>query len=276
VDGWETLLLREQFVSDGFCLSEPLIDPDTIAGAMRAVDAVLAGRYETGTAPIYRNWSPGDMPRTLVKVDLPHTCDRTLQRLVGDTRIGRWAARVLDAEFVQLWACELIVKYPEPGSEADRSGVIGWHQDDRFWEHWTGEAFTVWLALVDIDERMGPVRYVAGSHKWGPQEQARFFFQTDLPAQRALIGTPAGFTWREFSATIPAGSASMHHRLTLHASGVNRTTLPRIGIAMHLRTERAHLVRTERPPFHTPDLIDYYACPVLTGTDHRKPTLGRR
>lgn len=41
------------------------------------------------------------------------------------------------------------------------SGVIGRHQDDRFWGHWVGEVFTLWLALVDVDERMGLVRYVS-------------------------------------------------------------------------------------------------------------------
>ena len=53
--------------------------------------------------------------------------------------------------------------------------------------------------------------------------------------------------------------------LTLHASEPNRANRPRIGIAMHLRTERARLLPTSEPPFHTPDLLDPFACPVLFG-----------
>jgi hypothetical protein len=271
VNGCELSRLQEQYASDGFCLSEPLVDPDTLINARQAVDATMAGWYETGTAPIYRNWSPGDVPRSLIKIDLPHLCDRTIQRLVGDPRIGRWAARILNAEFVQLWACELIYKRPEPA----HSGVIGWHQDDRFWDHWAGEVFTLWLALVDVDDSMGPVKYVAGSHKWGIQDEARSFFQTDLPAQRTRIGAPSGHIWREVSATLLAGSVSMHHRLTLHASEANRAKAPRIGFAMHLRTERAHMIPTSKPPFHRPDLLDSYACPVLVGKGSNELALER-
>jgi hypothetical protein len=63
----------------------------------------------------------------------------------------------------------------------------------------------------------------------------------------------------------------VHQRLTLHASGPNHTDMPRVGPAIHLRTERARLIATPKPPFHRPDLSDPYACPVLT----ERPRRGR-
>jgi hypothetical protein len=117
---------------------------------------------------------------------------------------------------------------------------------------------------------MGPVRYVHGSHQWGSRQAARFFFQTGLDEQRRVIGTLPGRCWREEAAALlPAGAASMHHRLTLHSSGSNYGDSPRIGLAIHLRTERARLVTTSQPPFHSPDLSDPYACPVLAGRPAR-------
>lgn len=255
---------RGRYVADGFCLSQPLVDPGTVVKARRAAEAIVYGRYETGITPIYRNWAPGDQRRSLVKIDLPHLCNRTLQRLVSDHGIGAWVAALLQAKFVQVWACELLYKLPEPTPGPDQ-GVVGWHQDHHSFDHWAGEICTLWLALTDVGENDGPVRYVAGSYRWGLLEEARFFFQTDLDEQRNQIGTPVGKAWREVGATLPAGAASMHHRMTLHASGPNHSDTPRIGIAMHLRTERARLVPTSEPPFHTPDLADSYACPVLVG-----------
>ncbi len=254
-----------QWYEEGYCISPSLIHPETLNRARAAVAAVMAGEYETAVSPIYRNWNPGDPPRSLVKIDLPHLCNRDIQQLVADPKIGAWAASVLDAAFVQLWACELIDKFPETCPGPQCHGVIGWHQNDRLWGHWVGEVFTLWLALVDVEKRMGPVRYVAGSHQWGVREQARFFFETDLERQRSSIGAPPGHTWHEVSATLPAGAVSMHHRLTIHASESNRSDEPRVGLALHLRTERARLVPTPEQPFHSPDLRDSYACPVLFG-----------
>lgn len=124
-----------------------------------------------------------------------------------------------------------------------------------------------WLAA----QRMGPVRYVEASHRWGQREAARFFFETNLDEQQDRIGTPAGRVWRETTAAIPAGAVSVHQRLTLHASGPNHSDMPRLGLAIHLRTERARLIATPEPPFHRPDLSDPYACPVLT----ERPRRGR-
>jgi len=145
----DRLRLRQRYEEEGYCISPPLIHPTTLDRARAAVAAVMAGEYETDVSPIYRNWNPGDAPRSLVKIDLPHLCNRDIQQLVTDPKIGAWAAGVLGAKFVQLWACELIYKFPEAQLEPQRYGVIGWHQDDHFWAHWAGDVFTLWLALLD-------------------------------------------------------------------------------------------------------------------------------
>lgn len=160
--------LRQRYEVEGYCISPPLVHPETLDRAQEAVAAVMAGEHETAVSPIYRNWRAGDPPRSLVKIE-------------------------------------------------------------------------------------------------GTREQARFFFDTDLERQRNSIGTPPGHTWHEVPATLPAGAVSMHHRLTIHASEPNRSDVPRIGLALHLRTERAQLVPTPEPPFHQPDLRDSYAYPVLFG-----------
>jgi len=267
----ENAHVRQKYAAEGYCVSPPLIGRARLNRARTAVEAVIAGRYDTGVPPIYRNWSPGDPPRALVKIDLPHLCNWDLQQLVADPSIGAWAAGVLGANFLQLWACELIYKFPDRArSKAEDQGVIGWHQDDNFWSHWDGEVLTLWLALVDVDARMGPVRYVIGSHRWGAQENACFFSETDLDTQRRLIDAPPGRSWREVAPTLQAGAVSMHHRMTIHGSERNRSGVARVGLALHIRTEHARLLPTSEPPFHRPDPLDTHACPVLFGVAPQK------
>jgi hypothetical protein len=163
VTGGEMNSTRGRYRADGYCVSGPLLDESAIAQARLAAGRVIAGCYETGVKPLYRNWNLGDPPQSLVKIDLPHLSDRMIQRVVSDHRIGEWVAGLLDARLVQMWACELICKFPQAEPLLAQDGAVGWRQDDHSFRHWAGEICTVWLALVDVDTLMGPVRYARNS-----------------------------------------------------------------------------------------------------------------
>jgi hypothetical protein len=84
----------------------------------------------------------------------------------------------------------------------------------------------------------------------------------------------AGVAFR--SATEPFDTATAMGRMLVQMLGMfaqseRDTIIDRVGLAIHLRTERARLVATPEPPFHWPDLADPYACPVLT----EQPPAGR-
>lgn len=127
----------------------------------------------------------------------------------------------------------------------------------------------MWVALDDVHEDMGAVRYVVGSHRWTLRDESNYFFDDDLDDQRRRISASVAESWIERVATLRAGEVTLHSRRTLHASGPNKGQRPRLGLAVHLRTERSHLVVTDEPPFHSPDLADRYACPVLFDRDAR-------
>ncbi|MDG2123620.1 MAG: phytanoyl-CoA dioxygenase family protein, partial [Verrucomicrobiales bacterium] len=80
-------------------------------------------------------------------------------------------------------------------------------------------ALTMWMALEDVDEENGCVRYVKGSHLKGMREHGRtgtlgfsqgltdFGREEDLAAEEAM---PAA-----------AGDLLAHHALTIHRAGGN-------------------------------------------------------
>ena len=61
------------------------------------MDAVIAGDYETGVAPHWRRWNPGDDEARLRKIDQPQLCDRTIARFIDNEAIGRAAAELTGA-----------------------------------------------------------------------------------------------------------------------------------------------------------------------------------
>ena len=249
--------VTESFDTDGFCLFPDLIPPELVERVIPRMDAVVNGDYATGTKPHMIHFGPDDPPDKLRKIDQPHLCDPVILELVSHPAIGRAVAGLLDASLVQVWATQLLVKPPTTTDV----GNIGWHQDMQHWRKWwKGEVGTVWVALSDVTQESGPMRFVRGSYAWGLNENPSFFGDPDHSAQRKSIPKPPGATWEEVPALLQPGSASFHHRFTYHGSGPNRCAKPRRSFALHLRTERADVVGSS---VYTDHLDDEAICPVL-------------
>ncbi len=111
-------------------------------------------------------------------------------------------------------------------------GATPWHQDNIWWHSNPPAMATIWIALDDVDDDNGAVRYVRGSHD-------RLIEHT-LPVQ-----DPQGMTYnvldpsrvpqdRVVSFAVPAGHAVMHHCLTIHGSPENRSPRPRRAYTVHV------------------------------------------
>lgn len=246
-----------RFAEDGFCFTPPLLEPELIAAAVTRMDAVIAGEYATGVAP-YGRFEPHGAAG-LRKIDQVHVCDPVLRQVCTHPAIGAWAARLLGAQRIQLWAVQLLLKPPESGA----AGAIGFHQDRWYWRYWTedSEVFTAWIALSDVTAASGPMRFVRGSHRWGTLVEGDYF-NPALQSPRELHGVAAEVALEEVPAILPPGAVSYHHRLTLHGSGPNRTRQPRRALALHLRTERSAPV-PGASDYYISHLEDPDLCPVL-------------
>ena len=193
---------RRRYETDGFYVCGPLIAENLVERVPGRMDAVLAGEYETGAAPI-RYWNPEDGPTKLRMIDQPHLSDRTIRELVSSPQIGAAAAMLTGARMIQVWAVSLLHK-PAGG---DKHGKVGWHQDLQLWqEMWEGDSrlLTAWVAVSEVTAESGPVRFVPGSHRWGLLGQSEF----ENPDQ-APVRVPDGERWEEVPALLsPARSAS--------------------------------------------------------------------
>lgn len=254
----ETSTLTERFERDGFAFTPPILPPDLVRRAVERMDAVIQGEYATGRAPCSRCWNPGDDPKKICKIDNAQVCDPVILELISHPEIGRWAAEATGARMVQVWSTQLLYK-PLGGETA---GNVGWHQDRQYWKYWDGEVFTAWLALCDIDSAIGPVTFVRGSHRWG-ELSGGDFFGGDLNVLRGKMTIPNGAAWEEVEGLLPAGAMSLHHRLTIHGSGPNRTQRPRRSFALHLRTEKSGRVASVPDGGYASHLDEPGYCPVI-------------
>ena len=174
--------LRARFDRDGFVIAPPLVEAALVEEAIEHMDAVIAAEYETGVAPHGRKWNPGDDEARLRKIDQPQLCDRMIQRLIAQPAIGAAAAELTGASRVQVWGVQLLYK-PSGGGAA---GNVGWHQDQQYWLRWwtaDSEIFTCWLALSEVTEAAGAMRFIPGSQRWGLLNEGDFY-EAEIDKQR--------------------------------------------------------------------------------------------
>jgi ectoine hydroxylase-related dioxygenase (phytanoyl-CoA dioxygenase family) len=247
-----------------YCHTAPVLSPGEIAATLRGMEQVRDGHYETGIPPEDSPWKPGNDPRTLCKIEMAQQCNRAIMTAVANSRLGEVAAGITGASMIQAWWVQLLIK-PPVSPEGDFKTNVGWHQDFQYWDCWEdgSEVFTAWLALSDVTEEAGCMHFVPGSHMWGLLGQGDFYGQ-DLEAQSHGIRVPDGKVWTEASGALPPGGVSFHHRLTLHASGPNRSGAPRCSLAIHLRTEKSSPKNGQRKGL-VEFIDDPSRCPILFG-----------
>ena len=258
------LVSRASYERDGFLLvPHPVLPRSLLDDADAAMDSVLQGDYQTGVAPRAVGWRPGDDHRRIRKIDEAHYSDRRILDLFRCAELARWAARVTGADtrpggFVQVYGTQLLVK-PAGGAA---SGNIGLHQDIQYWRRqWLpgGQAFTITIALSDVDADGGAITFFRGTHRWaggdahgvlpahgdggGSTEGALGdFYSADVVGHRerlAAVAAERGQQCEEVAAVLPRGGICIHDCRTFHGSGPNTGSTTRRSFAVHCRTDQA-------------------------------------
>ncbi len=111
---------------------------------------------------------------------------------------------------------------------------VPWHQDFSFWPFDRWGNLSIWIALEDMDDDMGVLQYLEGSHKEGPLG----YIEVDRDIRDAypqlrdmkVAGGKA----------LKAGDAQAHWDITVHGSAANTGTRRRSALSVR---------------FHRPDAI---------------------
>ena len=161
------------------------------------------------------------------KVNSPYTRDARFRELVLDPRLRALLKMVIGLP-MELAADQILMKPPEIGSAKP------YHQDNAYFRCDPGDhVVTAWIALDDVDEDNGCLRYIDGSHRQPivaheviPGEPHNKVPPPDL-IERLIAAT------RESTAPVGIGGVVLHHCHTLHTSHVNRSRRWRRGYATH-------------------------------------------
>ena len=127
---------------------------------------------------------------------------------------------------VMLYSVEFLTK------EAHTKHVVTMHQDLAYWGMGDMDnILTAWLALSPATTASGCMDFVCGSHKNEILAHEDSFDENNLLSRGQEIKVDVANS-DKVSVELNPGSISLHHGLTIHGSGPNKSDDRRIGVAI--------------------------------------------
>lgn len=210
-----------EFREKGYVCLPAMLDADEV----REVEAQLA-RYIDGVVPglpaqdVF--YEVKGRPETLKQMHRMMDNDSWFRDFFLQDRFMGLAERLLGTSVVHK-NLEYFAKPPRIGNPTPP------HQDGYYFMIEPNEALTMWVALDEIDEENGCIRYVEGSHRRGIRPHAK----------SGVLGFSQGITDfgpddEEQARPMRAqpGDLLAHHSLTIHRADANRSERPRRALGL--------------------------------------------
>lgn len=205
---------RAEYERNGYLLLPSFLS----ASWLERLRAVAAGYVEAGRAPdasprIF-DVEPGHSAQNprLRRLISPVDLDPTIRELALQGPVAELAVGLLGGP-ARFHHSKLNFKWSDGGEE------IKWHQDIQFWPHSDFSPLTIGIYLEDVDDEMGPMGVVPGSHHGelydlydGEGHWTGALDDADLPR--------AGLD-RAVYLQGPAGSVTVHNCCAVHGSMPN-------------------------------------------------------
>lgn len=213
----------EALHAQGWARLDGLVRPEVVAVLLERLRARMgdAGDGEVSGGYGVKTPRPAASRALFNSYEYPSRDDAYVRDFASAPSLGS-AFTTLAGGPVRTWGDNCFVKLPVTRS----GGKTPWHQDFPYYPFDRCGSLTLWVALVDVTPERGSMRFVNGSHLWGPR--GRVIGREDglnsldiLPAwlkERAEISPPLD---------MKAGDATIHDDLTLHSAGENLTEDPR-------------------------------------------------
>src|SRR3954470_12010496 len=199
----------------GYVLVRSVFDEREVEEMRQAIDRILEGVAATEHDRSH-TWAGVDPSLQLKGFhDLTYH-DGVFTRMVAHPRLVSVLTQLIGAD-VQLHHTKMLVKPPEQGAP------FPMHQDYPYFPHERHSVLAASVHLDETDEENGCLHVVPGSHTLGPLEALGESKTVDYPLES---GTPCPAS---------AGDVLFFNYLTIHGSGVNRSSRTRRNVLFQYR-----------------------------------------
>ncbi|WP_299619884.1 phytanoyl-CoA dioxygenase family protein [uncultured Tateyamaria sp.] len=217
---------KDQYWRDGFLFPLPALP----------VDAALAARHEFEA--MEAEWLARDLPHPLntYKRVNAHVVMPMAARIAQEPAILDVIEGVLGPNIL-IYSTEFFIKEPKT------TQIVSMHQDLTYWGLGAIDGLvTAWIALSPATPASGCMDFVAGSHKNAILPHADSFDTNNLLSRGQEVAVEVAEDDKT-AIEIHPGQMSLHHGLTIHGSGPNRSDDRRIAcVVRYVRPDVAQEV----------------------------------
>jgi len=214
----------EQYWQRGWAVIEGIFEREEADRMAELALATAEKELTTAKAGYNLDASEDGTQQAPRKVDRPFEKAAEFRRWLLDGRLTQVVASLLRAKPLLL-SDQIFFKPPRYGSAKP------YHQDNFYFRcNPDDEVITSWIALDDVDEANGCLRYIDGSHR-GP-----ILPHDPVPGSEAYNLAPSPELIelsKESLAPVHKGGVVFHHSKTLHTSHRNQSDRWRRGYAAH-------------------------------------------
>jgi len=233
----------DQFERDGYLLLRGLIEPSFFAGLLGRVEAAVDQRAR-------QLYEEGEITDLHEREPLMYRWQKIFQDMGNFQKRRSWDEDVISQELFDMMRHPALLDVVEAlvGPEIQATGAIAlrpkvpndkrttvlWHQDSHYFGPDTAKQrlISVWIPLVDTDEKNGCMQVIPKSHSWGYVEAE---MDPDHQSYRPLQDpTERG---DPFSCEMKVGDVLMFGNLTLHRSLSNTSDHTRWSIDVRYHAE---------------------------------------
>ena len=198
--------LKTAFEREGFAIARRVVPPGQVVALRRAFQELLTKWARECEVTV------DEYERVVSQWTGVHEQHPVFARQLQHPAVAQIARELLGVDQLQLFHDHLISKPPT------NSHTIPWHQDFPFWPVDKPTALSCWLALDDVDDLSGAMRFMPGAHREGEKAPADFLRKRKDWGPREAEAAPT---------TLNAGDCVFHSCLSWHTSPPNRSDRPR-------------------------------------------------
>lgn len=199
----------DEYTKNGFIRLPNVLEGEALHYANQVIGEAVKARTEPDKRKLEEKtqYEQSFMQCGYLAWDFPAVKD-----FVFGKRFAGIARDLMKVNGIRLWHDQAL--YKELGGR-----ITDCHQDESYWPIDSKNTTTMWMALVDVPEEKGCMRFVPGSHEWGVQEYVDIFEQPHVPE--------AVKEENRISLPLNAGDVTYHSGLTFHEAFPNKTNAMR-------------------------------------------------
>jgi len=205
------LELKQAYDRDGFVIVRQFLPADEFALLNRELDRYI-GQVVPTLPDKHAFYEEKSRPQTLKQLQHMEV-DSFFQEYAGDARWARLASLLVGEEA----NCKSTEWFNKPAGTTHPTPA---HQDNFYFNYAPPNVLTMWLALDDVDEENGCLRYVPGSHLEGRRPHSR---SNVLGFSQGISDYSPADLAREQLMILQPNDLIVHHGWTIHRAEPNRS-----------------------------------------------------